>query len=203
MESGLFVTIEGLDGAGKDTVLERIDEAYEDVVITTEPSTLWTGKQVRKCLSDESSDPLTDFYFFMGDRVNHIRRRVEPALEDGHMVVSGRYADSTRAYQPVAMVNKGAFDDMDEAKHFIEETMRPWNVVPDLTIYLAVDPTTAYTRCSNEEKYEKLEFLRQVNENYWELIEGDDEGRWEVVDATQPPEAVAAEVLMLINKRLK
>lgn len=193
----MFITIEGLDGSGKSTVLDAITDRYPSAVTTSEPSTLWTGEQVRRCLSDEDVDALTDFYFFMGDRVHHIQNKVRPADEQGKLVISDRYADSTRAYQPVGLTNAGYFDSQTQAKIFIEETMAPWNYEPDLTIYLDISVDTALHRCDATEKYEKREVLEEVKENYDALVDSKD--RMIRVDAEQSAEEVKAEVLGRID----
>jgi len=190
----MFVTIEGLDGSGKSTVVEAITEQYPNTVTTAEPSELWTGKQVRRCLSDETIDPLTDFYFFMGDRVQHIVEEVKRADEAGKLVVSDRYADSTRAYQPVGLGQSRHFDSQTTAKLFIERTMAPWDYEPDLTIYLDISVDTALERCDGEEKYEKREFLEKVKQNYDALVEAESE-RFIVIDGEQSKEEVARQAV--------
>jgi dTMP kinase len=194
----MFTTLEGLDGSGKSTVVEAIKEEYPNAVATAEPSELWTGKQVRKCLSDKSVEPLTDFYFFMGDRVQHIEETVRPADEQGKLVVSDRYTDSTRAYQPIALGQSDHFDSQTAAKLFIEQTMAPWDYEPDMTIYLDISVDTALERCDEGEKYEKREFLEQVKENYDALVESESE-RFIVIDGEQSKDAVKREVLSYLD----
>lgn len=186
----MFVTIEGLDGSGKSTVIDAITDEYPNAVTTREPSELWTGKQVRRCLSDETTDPLTDFYFFMGDRVNHIEEEVRPAAESGRLVVSDRYADSTRVYQPVALAESDHFDSQTMAKIFIEQTMAPWDYDPDITIYLDISVDTALERADQDEKYEKREFLTKVKQNYDALVEAERD-RFIVIDGEQSKQEVA------------
>lgn len=198
----MFVTVEGLDGSGKSTVIDAITEEYPNAVTTAEPSELWTGLQVRKCLSSEgstpSTEPLTDFYFFMGDRVNHIEKVVKPAVESGKLVVSDRYADSTRAYQPVALAESDLFDSQTMAKLFIEEAMAPWNYEPDLTIYLDVSVDTAMERVDADEKYEKREFLTKVKQNYDALV-GSERDRFIVIDGEQSKDEVARKAVSKLD----
>jgi len=189
-----FITAEGLDGSGTTTLVKSLEEEYQTATTTAEPSTLWTGKQVRRCLTDESLDPLTDFYFFMGDRVNHIEETVRPLDEQGEIVISDRYADSTRVYQPVALDESGHFDTQAEARRFIEETMRPWNYEPDVTVFLDISVDTALERADGEEKYENRKFLEKVRGNYLALVEKEPE-RFIVVDGEQSKEDVLDETL--------
>lgn len=194
----MFVTIEGLDGSGKSTVIDAILEKYPSAVTTAEPSELWTGKQVRRCLTDETLDPLVDFYFFMGDRVHHIEETVKPMDQQGKLVVSDRYADSTRCYQPVGLAESPYFDSQTAAKLFIEETMAPWNYEPDLTIYLDISVDAAIERAAGDEKYEKREFLEKVKQNYDALVEAERD-RFVVVDGEQPKDVVARKAVSKLD----
>jgi len=196
-----MISVEGLDGSGKTTVIEAIKEEYPNSVTTSEPSELWTGKQVRRCLSDETIDPLTDFYFFMGDRVQHIVEEVKRADEAGKLVVSDRYADSTRAYQPVGLGQSRHFDSQTTAKLFIERTMAPWDYEPDLTIYLDISVDTALERCDGEEKYEKREFLEEVKQNYDALVEAERE-RFVVIDGEQSKDEVARQAVAKLDRKI-
>lgn len=193
-----FISVEGLDGAGTTTITKAIKERYPNAVTTSEPSELWTGEEVvRRCLSDDEMHALTDFYFFMGDRVHHIENTVRPADEQGKLVVSDRYADSTRAYQPVALAGSGVFESQTKAKIFIEETMRPWDYEPDLTLYIDVSVDTALERCDEDEKYEKRQFLEEVKKNYDALA--DQRARITTIDGEQSEEEVKAAALGKID----
>lgn len=194
----MFISIEGLDGSGKSTVVDAITDEYPNATTTAEPSEMWTGEQVRHCLSNEESNALTDFYFFMGDRVNHIEETIKPIDERGGLVVSDRYADSTRAYQPVSLSQTEMFDSQMEAKLFIEETMAKWRYEPDLTIFLDVSVDTAIERSDGREKYEKREFLEQVRKNYKSLIAGESD-RFIVIDGEQPEDVVAKKAVSKID----
>lgn len=186
--------MEGLDGSGKTTVVEAIAENRKDAIITREPTDMWTGDQLRRCLQDDSLDPLVDLHFFMADRVNHIEETVKPLDERGFLVVSDRYADSTRAYQPVALSDSERFKSQRHAKYHIENMMAPWLIEPDKTLYIDVPVEVAIARSDAEEKYETVEFLSSVKENYDALIAANPE-RFVVIDGEQSREAVAAEAL--------
>jgi dTMP kinase len=193
-DNGLFVTLEGIDGSGKTTAADAIEREFKSVVRTQEPSDLWTGKQVRRAISNDSdTHPLTTFFLFMADRTYHINERITPALDRDMMVVSDRYSDSTLAYQPVALE-----DHINDPKAWMELVMEQWNLEPDLTIYLDVSVDTAIERSAGDEEYEDREFLRQVKMNYGQIREMFSH-RYEVVDGDQPIEDVRAEVVELIR----
>lgn len=196
----MFVSLEGLDGSGKSTVLDAITEKYPGAITTSEPSDLEYGKLVRRNLSDENSDPLVDFYLFMADRVDHINERVIDADQSGKLVVSDRYADSTRAYQPVALAGESddkPFESSWQAKMFIEQTFAYWNYEPDLTLYIDISVDTALRRAEGSEKYEKREFLEQVKANYDALADTTD--RIVRVDGEQSKEEVRWDAVSKID----
>ena len=196
-----FVTVEGLDGAGGTTLVKQLFHTYSDSIRTSEPSDLQYGELVRERLSDESSDPIVDFYLFMADRRDHIERRVRPADEAGTLVISDRYADSTRAYQPVALSGEGnPFDSQWEAKFFIEQTMSCWNYEPDLTLYLDISVDTALERADCSEKYEKRQFLEQVKQNYDALA--DSKERIVRIDAEQSRSSVVNDEVAEVERLL-
>jgi len=192
-----LLSCEGIDGSGKSTVIERVSDEL-DITTTAEPSDLWTGKAVRECLSDPSIDPLSNFYFFMGDRINHVEKTVKPLCNDGRTVITDRYTDSTRAYQPVALAKSDYFDSQTEAKLFIEETMAAWEYEQDLTIYIDISVDTALNRCEATEKYENREFLEKVKQNYDALIAAEPE-RFAVIDGEQSEDEVASDVMEILE----
>jgi len=196
-----FIVIEGLDGSGKSTVLDSITNNYPDTVTTAEPTTREYGQLVRRNLSDESSDPLIDFYLFMADRRDHIDDLIIPADNSGKLVISDRYADSTRAYQPIALAGEsGPFNSSWEAKMFIEQTMARWNYEPDLTLYIDISVETALERVAGDEKYEKRQFLEQVKDNYDALADKNE--RIVRVDGEQSKEEVSAEAINKIEEHV-
>lgn len=198
MDTGLLVTVEGLDGAGTTTVSNALEEYFEDTVLTQEPSDMWTGKQVRRCISSESdTHPLTDFYFFMGDRVHHIENTIKPAVKEGKLVISDRYADSTRAYQTITLegdaLRRGA------VMTYIENVMRPFFYEPDLTLWLDVDVETAFERVGGDEKYEESrKFQERVKCNYEQLY--NEEERIVQVDASRGVESVVEDCIEEIER---
>ena len=196
-----FISIEGLDGSGGTTLVETLANNYPNAVTTAEPTTREYGQLVRRNLSDESSDPLIDFYLFMADRRDHIADLIVPADNSGKLVISDRYADSTRAYQPIALAGEDApFDSSWEAKMFIEQTMARWNYEPDLTLDIDSFVASAIERSSHDEKYEKRQFLEKVKDNYDALADTNE--RIVRVDGEQSKEDVATEAIDKIEEHV-
>jgi len=193
--NGTFVTLEGIDGSGKTSAAQAIQEQYKSTVQTQEPSDLWTGKQVRRAISNESADvhPFTTFFLFMADRNHQINERIQGALDDGMVVVSDRYSDSTLAYQPVALE-----DHLENPGLFMRQVMKEWNLEPDLTIYLDISVDTAMERLDGDEEYEKREFLESVKSNY-EGIRAEFDHRYVTLNAEKPIDHVQKEVLQIVE----
>lgn len=191
--TGNFITVEGLDGAGKTLVVKAIKRKF-DAETTCEPSEFWTGKQVRKALRNDTP-AFTDFFLFMADRHYHIEEFIKPAVEQGRTVVSDRFTDSTFAYQPVQLQ-----DELDDPVDWMGKVMAPWNIRPDLTIYLDISVDTALERADGEEKYEKREMLEQVKQNYEYLRDlSENEDRYITVDGEQSKAEVRREVLSEVD----
>lgn len=182
---GYFVTVEGIDGSGTTTVAEALADHFDNTLLTCEPTEEWTGQHVRQCIADESTHPLTDFFSFMGDRVHHVEKTVRPAVEEGKLVISDRYADSTRAYQGVALQEEtGRNQD-----GYINKVMRAFRYPPHLTLWLDVDPKTSFDRVDGDEKFEQeLEFQQRANQRYRYLWNENE--RIKRIDANRPKEDV-------------
>lgn len=173
----MLLSLEGLDGSGKTTVANAIADEYANTVLTKEPTDGQYGSLLRQNLSDPHSNPLANLFLFMADRIEHIDERVRPADRGGMLVVSDRYADSTRAYQPVALTqDDGPMDSQWQAKLFIEQMISQCYYEPDVTLYVDVSVDTAMERADCDEKFETREFLEQVKDNYDALADSDEYG---------------------------
>lgn len=194
--SGTFITVEGLDGAGKSLAVKAIKREF-DAETTAEPSVFWTGKQVRRALRNDTPE-FTDFFLFMADRHYHIEDFIKPIVGAGGVVVSDRFSDSTLAYQPVQLQ-----DELDDPVSWMSDVMEPWNYTPDLTVYIDVSVNTALERCDGEEKYERREMLEQVKENYEYLINRNLGDRtYVVIDGEQSKAQVQKNVLRAVEEEL-
>jgi dTMP kinase len=188
----MLVTLEGLDGSGKTTVWEALQAVYPDAEFTHEPTGSWYGEAVERSLADDDADPVAELFLYTADHAAHLADTVRPALADGRLVVSDRYADSRYAYQGATL--EGVIDDPLE---YVRGVHLPFTVEPDLTIYLDVDPETAAERSASGDKFERVEHLRAVKSNYDKLV-SHEPGRFRRVDATRPPEDVIARAEELV-----
>jgi len=100
---GRFVTLEGVDGAGKSThipwIAERLRSAGRKVVVTREPGGTALAEKLRALVLAQPMDPATETLLMFAARADHVRERIEPALERGDWVLCDRFTDATLAYQ--------------------------------------------------------------------------------------------------------
>lgn len=173
---GLFITIEGNDGSGKSTVIASLKEQLAkldvEVIYTREPGGSFVAEKIREVILDNENiamDDRTEALLYAASRRQHLQETVFPALESGKLVVCDRFIDSSLAYQGVA---RGlGIDNIYEMNQFATE-----GFMPDLTIYLLVDPQVGIDRKSNQKEldrleHEKLEFHTKVYNGYLELAE--------------------------------
>jgi dTMP kinase len=193
----MLVTLEGLDGSGKTTVWEALQDVYPDAVFTREPTESWYGDAVRRSLSADDADPVAELFLYTADHAAHLDDTVRPALADGTLVVSDRYSDSRYAYQGATLEGHVA-----RPVEYVRGVHRPFTVEPDLTIYLDLDPETAAERSASANKFERVDHLRAVRRNYEDLVDLDRE-RFRRVDASRPPEEVVARVEELLAAALE
>jgi dTMP kinase len=207
--TGKLVTIEGVEGAGKSTQARRLaawlEEAGRPVVLTSEPDGTPLGQAVRRLLGTLAPlDPVTEALLFAASRAEHVRRVIAPALAAGSIVVCDRFGDSTVAYQgygrgvPLDIVHR--LNDLATAGR-----------VPDLTVVLDLDGAEGLRRvgrrrglaASGTDPFEglALEFHERVRKGYW-AIRARDPDRVVLVDASRDEAAIAAEVQMLVARRL-
>lgn len=193
---GRFITIEGIDGAGKSTQFERLC-AYvaaggRKVVRTREPGGTPLAERIRGMLLGDDMGAATETLLFFAARADHVERVVRPALERGDWVVSDRFTDATYAYQTGG---KGFPGEKVEA-------LERWTLggfVPDLTILFDIAPEVAArrlaARAGDRDRFERMgtDFFTRVRNAYLARAEAD-RGRFLIVDASADPETVAAEI---------
>ncbi|MGD0056711.1 MAG: dTMP kinase [Methanomassiliicoccales archaeon] len=199
---GRFYAFEGIDGAGKSTVANRAFEVLtvgtdREVVLTSEPTDSWLGDCVRHS-HDEGVGPISEALLFVADRASHTER-IRKWLEEGTIVLSDRYYASTLAYQGAAL--KPLLGD--KALEWLKSINEPAIIRPDLTFLLVIPPAMGMKRLSgrNERtKFEKLDFLREVDKIYRSLAEGDE--TFVVIDASRPIEEVTGTIVEALKSNL-
>ena len=154
---GLFISLEGIDGSGKSTQVNRLADHLRamgrDPVRTREPGGAPGAEAIRRLLVEGDPDrwsPETEILLFTAARRDHLERTIRPALAAGRDVVTDRFADSTRVYQGAARGDLRALvDDIHN---------RVIGIEPDLTLILDMDPQVALerglARRSGEDRFE-------------------------------------------------
>jgi dTMP kinase len=194
---GLFVTIEGIDRSGKSTQARRLAEALgEDALLVREPGGTPAGERIRELLKDPAItlSPRAEALLFSAARAELVSAVIRPALEQGRVVVSDRYADSSLAYQGHA---RGLGED--EVRRLNEWATD--GLTPDLTVLLRLDPADALARAGSVDRFEEegMGLQRAVADAYDRLAQAAPE-RWRAVDAARDEDAVHADVLALVER---
>ncbi len=206
--AGKFITFEGGEGAGKSTQLTRLAErlraAGETVLSLREPGGTPFGEKMRDVLKQPGSaiQPAAEALLFASCRAQLVADVIAPALAAGKVVLCDRFIDSTVAYQSGG---RG----LDRALIESANRLACGSVLPDLTVLLDLDPTRGLGRASvrdqgQADRFEVLgaEFHRKVRELYHSLAK-EEPGRFFVVDAARPAEAVEQEVWHEIARRFR
>lgn len=192
---GLFVSLEGPDGAGKTTQAALLTRALRErgipVTDTREPGGTRIGEQVRAILHNVDHAemlPATEVLLFAASRAQHVGERIRPALEAGQVVVCDRYSESTLAYQ-----GYGRGLDLDELYQITR--FATGNLWPDLVILLDLDVHQAMERRKHDEqmgaaqrnRLDRLDrdFYERVRQGY-RAMAAQEPQRWLVLDATRP-----------------
>lgn len=209
MERGIFITIEGPEGAGKTTILKMLGAFLEQkgysVILTREPGGIPISEQIREVIlnkENKAMDSRTEALLYAAARRQHLVEKIIPALEKGMIVLCDRFIDSSLAYQGHA---RGL--DIDEI--YSINTFAIGNFMPDVTFYFDIDPAEGLKRISanndreiNRLDLEELQFHEKVREGYQLVME-----RWKdrfvKVDASQPLEMVFDQTKTSITKILE
>lgn len=204
--TGLFVTIEGIDGAGKSTqarlLADHLRASGRQVVLTREPGGAPGAEEIRKLLVEGDPDrwsPTTEMLLFFAARQDHVEKTIRPALDAGAVVICDRFTDSTRAYQATArQLESGAEAGASRAQiDLIHDQIIQLN--PDLTLVFDMNPEKALNRGlardNGDDRFEQLGdgFQTTLRQNFQALA--DEYDRCVMIDAEGDAEEVSARVL--------
>ncbi|UNE35774.1 dTMP kinase [Vermiphilus pyriformis] len=186
LSQGLLISLEGIDGSGKSTLVQKISELLSQefyVCTTREPGATQLGKTIRSLVQEyrDNLDARAEFLLFAADRAQHFTHIISPALKKGHIVVSDRLSDSSRAYQ-----GYGRGLDLNT----IDQVNR-WamcNRQPDIVFYLEVAVSTAHDRRIMR-AHEQTRF-EQLNQDFFEKVAHgfkvmSQQKHWVVLDGNQ------------------
>ncbi|MEX1044002.1 MAG: dTMP kinase [Acidimicrobiia bacterium] len=195
--SSRYVGFEGVEGAGKSTVIKAVAASLEaagfETVVVREPGGTPVGEEIRRLLlhSDSISD-WTEAALFAASRAELVRKVVKPALDRGAFVLSDRTYYSSLAYQGGA---RGL--GVDEVRGLNEQVLG--GVLPDVVFLLLVDPAVGFARETDRDRIgsEGIDFQRRVAEAYRRVADADPKVR--PVDGAKSLDDVAAEILGILG----
>lgn len=212
---GKFITIEGLDGCGKSTQLNRLADALRseglDVVVTREPGGTPVGERIRAVLLDSATSglsPWAELALMFASRAQHLDQLILPALEAGKFVLCDRFTDSSEAYQ-------GGGRKLGSAPVLELHRVLCRDVKPDMTILMDSDVAQSVARArrrnaraagpdgSDENRFEQESraFFQRVRDKFLEIARREPE-RVFVVDARPQPDVVHKDILAEVRARL-
>jgi dTMP kinase len=183
---GRFITVEGIDGAGKSThvgwLARRLEERGHEVVITREPGGTVLGEALRPILLQTPMDAATEALLMFAARYENLGQVIVPALERGAWVISDRFTDATFAYQ-------GAGKGVSEARLRLLEQWVQGQLQPDLTLLFDVDVALARKRLETAREPDKFEsengaFFERVRNGYLQRA-AQDPNRVRVISAAE------------------
>jgi dTMP kinase len=201
---GIFITLEGPEGAGKSTQLKLISKQLESIdhehVVTRDPGGTGLGRQIRRIVTncDIEIERTAELLLFQADRAQNVAEIIKPALSKSLLVFCDRYTDSTLAYQGFGRgIDLALIEQLNQVS--------TGGLVPDITILfdLASEEGLARLRPGSHDRMEQeaLAFHQRVREGYKELCRKDPE-RWRVLDASKPLTTVQSDFKKIIAEKL-
>jgi dTMP kinase len=194
---GRFISFEGIDGSGKSTqarmLADRLRSEGHAVTLTREPGGSPGAEDIRRLVLEGDPDrwsPETEILLFTAARRDHLEKTIRPALARGEIVITDRFADSTRIYQGIT---RGDLRSVVDALHDLMI-----GVEPDLTILIDIDPalglSRARARAGTELRFEDMGLATQVAMRTGFHALAATQARFRVIDGARAPEDVARDV---------
>jgi dTMP kinase len=202
----MFITLEGPEGSGKTShipyLVEYLREKGHIVFPTREPGGTSIGEQIRDVIHDLKNvemHPRTETLLYQAARAQIVEQVIKPRLDNGEIVISDRYYDSTIAYQ-----GYGHQQNLEQVRALVKYATG--GLTPDLTVLLDVDVEEGLKRKKKDNEWNRLdaytvEFHQRVRAGYLEMVKREP-NRWVVIDAGQKWESVQEGLRNVILARL-
>jgi len=204
--TGHFLSFEGIDGSGKSTQARLLAQSLRDaghaVTLTREPGGSPGAEEIRRLVLEGDPDRWsaeTEILLFTAARRDHLEKTIRPALDQGTIVITDRFADSTRVYQGITR------GDLRSTVDRLHDLMI--GTEPDLTLLIDIDPATGLSRAvarqGSEQRFEDMGLAMQaaMRAGFLALAQANP-ARFVVIDGTRDAQAVAADVLRAALARL-
>ncbi len=207
LKKGFFISLEGIEGTGKTTqarlLSERLIEEGYEVILTQEPGGTVIGNRIREILlhvDHREMSYMAELLLYNAARAQHLSEKILPALNQGKVVITDRFTDSTVAYQ-------GYGRGIDIQLIMSINDIATEGIKPHLTILFDLDVETGLQRNKGINKVDRLEledieFHKKVREGYLKIAEAET-GRIKIVDASLSFEIVAQKVWEIVRWRLE
>jgi len=202
---GIFISVEGSDGAGKGSNIEVVREWFEshsrEVVLTREPGGTPLGEKLRCLLLDNDSasvSPMAELLLMFAARAQHIEDVIQPALSEGRVVISDRFTDASFAYQSGG--RRLEINQVEQLKKLVQKELQP-----DLTLLLDVPVDVGLARVVNRGESdrfdaESLDFRTRVRESYLQLAKNEPD-RIVIINADRILKSVQQEIVVALETR--
>ena len=208
MSPGIFISFEGIDGAGKSSHVQAVADAFSkakrQVVLTREPGGTPLAEKLRDMVLHDNMDPLSEVLLMFAARRDHLQQVIEPALARGDVVVCDRFTDATFAYQGAGR----GFDlsVLRQLELWVQALPSGGLRQPDLTLWFSLDPSIAAQRLHNARIPDRFEaqptaFFAKVHQGYTDRLQADTQ-RFARIDASASLEQVREQVMRVLHERL-
>jgi len=207
MTGGLFISFEGIDGAGKSSHVQALAGAFREqgraVTLTREPGGTPLAEKLRTLALNDAMDPLTEALVMFAARRDHLLQVIEPALARGDVVLCDRFTDATFAYQGGGRGFDWAV--LEQLERWVQSTGGAGLRQPDLTLLFDIDPGVAAQRLAGArvpDKFESqpAEFFARVAAGY-DRRAREQGARFARIAGDQPREAVWRDVLSAVKAK--
>ncbi len=207
--NGKFITFEGIDGSGKSTQLKMLADVLcergVNIVVTREPGGTALGRALRSAFLEttETVSPMAELLSFAADRAQHVESLIKPAIGEGKIVISDRYADATFAYQ-------GAGRGFPEEKVLQVIDLATGGLKPDLTLFFDIEVAEAIRRMANRDEThakrnrmddETAEFYTRVRDAYLGIARREPR-RFRIVDGARSVDEIHRDVVEIVSQLL-
>jgi len=207
MQSGLFISFEGIDGAGKSSHIEALAHAFQvagrAVVQTREPGGTPLAEKLRNMVLHDPMDPLCEALLVFAARRDHLNQVIEPALARGDVVLCDRFTDATFAYQGAGRGFN--LDVLGQLEQWVQALPNGALRQPDITVWFALDPAIAAVRLSTARLPDRFEsqplaFFQNVHNGYAARA-ASDPLRFARLDASESMDQVRQSLLQQLRQR--
>ncbi len=206
MRDGKFITIEGIEGAGKSTAIQGLQTLFDhhdiNYITTREPGGTQVAEAIRNLLLQhhhECIDPITELLLIFAARRQHVQNVIMPALQQGTWVLCDRFTDATYAYQGSGRgLPRTIIDQLKQMVHCM--------LHPDLTLLLDVDVATGLNRAGKRSAPDRIEqqadhFFERVRQGYLQCAASEPD-HFGIINATESPQQVMIQIKTVLQPML-